>query len=96
VVTRHQILVRRDRAPLAAYRDGIELRLNAERPAFPADLAKGSAEISQNISGVAQAAQETTTGATTSHVAAADLTRLASDLHQLVGRFKFRRESAGA
>jgi methyl-accepting chemotaxis protein len=60
------------------------------------EAAKGSAEITQNISGVAQAAQETTTGATTSHTAASDLTRLASDLQQLVGRFKFRHESASA
>jgi methyl-accepting chemotaxis protein len=50
--------------------------------------ARGSAEISENVQGVAQAATETTTGAADTDRAASELARMASELQGLVGRFK--------
>ena len=52
------------------------------------ETAKGSSEISQNISGVAQAAQNTSSGVGQTQEAATELSRMASDLQKLVGRFK--------
>ena len=51
--------------------------------------AKGSSEISQNISGVAQAAQDTSSGVGQTQEAANELSRMASDLQKLVGKFQY-------
>ncbi len=53
------------------------------------ETAKGSAEISQNISGVAQAAQDTSSGVGQTQEAANELSRMASDLQKLVGKFQY-------
>ncbi|MCC7195098.1 MAG: methyl-accepting chemotaxis protein [Gemmatimonadaceae bacterium] len=53
------------------------------------EAAKGSAEIAQNITGVAQAAESTSSGAGNSQVAANELARMAAELHEIVSRFKF-------
>jgi len=53
------------------------------------EAAKGSTEIAQNITGVAQAAQSTSGGATQTQSASGELSKMASDLQQLVGRFKY-------
>jgi methyl-accepting chemotaxis protein len=58
-----------------------------------AEAAKGSAEIAQNITGVAQAAASTNSGANDAQQAASELARMASELQNLVGRFKFKGES---
>ena len=58
-----------------------------------AEAAKGSSEIAQNIVGVAQAAQSTSGGATQTQSASGELSRMASELQQLVGQFKYE-ESA--
>jgi methyl-accepting chemotaxis protein len=50
--------------------------------------ARGSAEISGNVQGVAQAATETTTSAADTDRAAGELARMASELQGLVGRFR--------
>ena len=60
-----------------------------------AEAAKGSTEIAQNITGVAQAAQSTSGGATQTQSASGELSRMASELQQLVGQFKYE-ESAPA
>ncbi len=49
--------------------------------------AKGTDEITRNISGVAQAAQFTSTGAARSLEAAQSLSRMASELERLVGKY---------
>jgi methyl-accepting chemotaxis protein len=54
-----------------------------------AEAAKGSSEIAQNITGVAQAAQSTSGGATQTQSASGELSRMASELQQLVGQFKY-------
>ena len=59
-----------------------------------AEAAKGSSEIAQNITGVAQAAQSTSGGATQTQSASGELSRMAADLQQLVGQFKFRDDEA--
>jgi methyl-accepting chemotaxis protein len=51
------------------------------------EAARGTAEIAQNITGVAKAAQSTTGGAVESEQAAANLARLAGELQSLVGQF---------
>jgi methyl-accepting chemotaxis protein len=51
------------------------------------EAAKGAAEIARSITGVAQAAQETTTGAVDSQQQAAALAAMASELKGLVQRF---------
>mgnify|MGYP000529206809 CR=1 FL=1 len=52
-------------------------------------VAKGSTEIAQNITGVTQAAQSTSTGATQTQAASSELSKMASALQELVSRFKF-------
>ena len=52
------------------------------------DAAKGSAEIAQNIGGVAEVAKSTAEGAGNSQAAAAELARMATELQKLVGQFK--------
>jgi len=51
--------------------------------------AKGSSENTQNMGGMTQAAQETTTGAENSQSAARKLSRMAAELQRLVGQFKY-------
>jgi methyl-accepting chemotaxis protein len=53
------------------------------------DAARGSAEIAENIGGVAEAAQSTSTGANDTQQASAELSRMAAELQQLVGQFKY-------
>ncbi|MFI5492439.1 methyl-accepting chemotaxis protein [Actinoplanes sp. NPDC051859] len=53
-----------------------------------AQAADGAASIARNASQVAQTVQETNIGATGTARAAEDLTRMAADLHQLVGQFR--------
>ncbi len=60
-----------------------------------AEAAKGSSEIAQNITGVAQAAQSTSGGAAQTQSASGELSRMATELQQLVGQFKYE-ESAPA
>ncbi len=57
------------------------------------EAAKGSAEIAQNITGVAQAAESTSSGAGNSQVAANELARMAAELHEIVSRFKFDQQA---
>ncbi len=52
------------------------------------DAAKGTSEIAQNIGLVAQAAEQTTSGARDTQTAARALTEMASQLQLLVSRFK--------
>ncbi len=54
-----------------------------------AEAAKGSTEIAQNITGVATAAQSTSSGAGNSRDAAGQLSGMASELQQLVSGFKY-------
>ena len=54
-----------------------------------AEAARGGAEISSNINGVAEAAQATASGATETQAAAQELARLAGELRALVGHFRF-------
>ena len=53
------------------------------------DAAKGSQEIAQNISGVAQAAAGTSSAAGDALQAAQVLAKLSSELQNLIARFKF-------
>ena len=53
-----------------------------------AEAATGSGEIALNITGVAQAASQTTEGVAQSHQAALELARMSGDLQTLVNRFK--------
>jgi methyl-accepting chemotaxis protein len=57
------------------------------------DAARGTSEITGNITGVAQAARSTSEGAGDTKTAAANLSRFAEELNQLVNRFKYRDES---
>ncbi len=52
------------------------------------EAAKGSREIVQNIIGVAQAAQNTASGATETQAAAQELARLATELEIAVKQFR--------
>ena len=52
------------------------------------EAAKGAGEISDNISGVAQAADGTSARAQESHKAAQDLAEVAAQLSSLMGQFK--------
>ena len=54
-----------------------------------AEAAKGSNEIAQNITGVAQAARSTTEGASNTKDSADGLSKMALELQQLVGQFKY-------
>ena len=51
------------------------------------EAAGGASEIARNITGVAETARGTTQGATETHRAAEELSRLSTDLLALVGRF---------
>jgi methyl-accepting chemotaxis protein len=53
------------------------------------EAARGSSEIAENITGVAQAARSTSDGASDSQNAAAGLARMASELQQLISRFRY-------
>jgi hypothetical protein len=53
----------------------------------------GGAEIAQNITAVANATLGTTEVASNSQKAAVELSHMAGDLQQLVGRFRFHRNS---
>lgn len=53
------------------------------------EAAAGSSEIARNIAGVATAAEATAKGAADSQSAALDLSAMAGELKQLVGRFQF-------
>ncbi len=59
------------------------------------EASKGSYEIARNITGVARAAQSTTSGATQTQASAQKLSRLAAELQQLVGQFKYDEERNG-
>ncbi len=52
------------------------------------EAAKGSGEITRNIAGVAEAAESTTHGAADSLKAAQSLAKMATDLRELVQKFK--------
>jgi methyl-accepting chemotaxis protein len=54
-----------------------------------AQAAGSSREIAANIAGVADAAATTTAGVSQSRQAATELARMGSELHELVGRFRF-------
>jgi methyl-accepting chemotaxis protein len=53
------------------------------------EAAKGSSEITENISGVAQAASDTSHGIGQTQSAATELEKMAADLQHLVGQFKY-------
>src|SRR5665213_1852695 len=53
------------------------------------EAAKGSADIAENITGVAQAARSTATGAGESQKASTELSHLAAGLQNLVAQFKY-------
>jgi len=50
--------------------------------------ARGTSDIAKNISGVAQAAQNTTQGARDSQKASSSLAAMAAQLQGIVGKFK--------
>lgn len=60
-----------------------------------ADAAKGSGDITQNISGVASAAQGTSSSAQESQKAATDLADMAAQLRSLVEQFKISSDHSG-
>jgi methyl-accepting chemotaxis protein len=60
------------------------------------EAAKGSSQIVENIISVATAAKSTTEGATNTQTAAQELARMAAELQQLVGQFKFDGAGSGA
>jgi hypothetical protein len=60
------------------------------------DAAKGASEVSQNIGGVAQAARDTSQGASESFKAAQQLAQLSHKLRVLVEQFKLQTDSAPA
>jgi methyl-accepting chemotaxis protein len=53
------------------------------------EAARGSGEITKNIAGVAEAAQSTTRGASDSEKAAEQLAKMANEMKELTGRFKY-------
>jgi methyl-accepting chemotaxis protein len=53
-----------------------------------AEGAKGTNEIARNITGVAKAARDTSTGTGKSLRAATELARMATELQRLVGKYK--------
>jgi methyl-accepting chemotaxis protein len=57
------------------------------------EAARGSSEITRNITGVAAAAQSTAAGSAQSQGAASELARIAAELHSLVGRFRYVEET---
>jgi len=54
-----------------------------------ADAARGSLEIAQNITNVAQAAQNTLSSANDVHTASDEMARMAAELQHLVDRFRY-------
>ncbi|SDQ11678.1 methyl-accepting chemotaxis protein [Quadrisphaera sp. DSM 44207] len=54
-----------------------------------AEAAAGAGQIAANVTVVASAAQETTAGASATGEAAEELSRMAGELQQLVGRFRY-------
>ncbi|MDI6104329.1 methyl-accepting chemotaxis protein [Actinoplanes sp. NEAU-A12] len=60
----------------------------AEMSRSVSDAAASSGEVAGTVSGVAEVATATATGASTTQQAAADLTRLSQELTALVGRFR--------
>lgn len=58
------------------------------------EAARGASTISDNIKGVADAAQNTSTNAGEAQTATEDLSRIATQLRDLVGRFKVGAESS--
>jgi len=72
-------------------REGVKARMDRKEEGDNSnrrEASKGSTEIVQNITGVAQAAQSTASGATQTQAAAQELARLASELQSEVGQFK--------
>ena len=61
-----------------------------------AEAATGSSEIAQNIAGVAQVAESTTAGANDSQNAATELSRMASELQALVGKFRIEQDETAS
>ena len=55
-----------------------------------ADAARGSAEIANNITNVAHAAQSTLSSANDVHTASSEMARMAAELQQLVDRFRYQ------
>jgi len=53
-----------------------------------AEAARGSGSITQNITGVAQAADSTSGGATETQATAQELARVAHELKQMVGAYR--------
>ncbi|MBK7543584.1 MAG: cache domain-containing protein [Candidatus Competibacteraceae bacterium] len=53
------------------------------------EAARGSAEIAQNITNVAQATQSTLGSANDVHMASSEMARMAAELQQLVDRFRY-------
>lgn len=60
-----------------------------------AEAAKGSNEIAANITGVAEAARNTSTGAAETHTAAGDLARMAATMQKQLQQFRLRRNTSG-
>jgi methyl-accepting chemotaxis protein len=61
-----------------------------------AEAAQGGKQVAENISSVADAAKSTTEGAANTQSAATELSRMASELQQLVGQFRFDEVQTGA
>jgi methyl-accepting chemotaxis protein len=59
------------------------------------DAANGSSQVAQNIGTVATAAKSTAQGSTDALAAASDLARMAADLQELVGQFKYKGTRGG-
>jgi methyl-accepting chemotaxis protein len=59
------------------------------------EAAAGTNQIVQNITGVAQAAQSTASGATQTQATAQELTRLAAELQNAIGQFKYNATEVG-
>ena len=55
-----------------------------------ADAARGSSEIANNITNVAHAAQSTLSSANDVHTASGEMARMATELQQLVDRFRYQ------
>jgi methyl-accepting chemotaxis protein len=53
-----------------------------------AHAAAGSADIAQNITGVAEAAELTSSGTTEAQYAASELAKMSSEMHRLVTTFR--------
>jgi len=58
-----------------------------------AEAAKGTGEISRNITGVAEAARGTSSGASETHTAAGQLAKMAANMQSSLSRFRLNRTS---